>query len=123
MGWKDWSYTKKGALIGFLFGFVLLIFTLIFNFLLRIPFLDDALFSVLFIISIVPLYIFYFLLNLEDFFSRMDLSEGALFIPFIVMGLAPITYLIIGVIIGWIIDIKCGNKSIPHISFWVRGGL
>jgi len=106
MGWKDWSYTKKGALIGFVFGLI-----------------SVGLFFVGIPLAILPMYILYVF---QFIFGDLSYLEGFLLLGWIFVFLAPINYLIIGVIVGWLIDIKSGNKLIkpmPLIYYWFIGGL
>ena len=78
----NWSYTKKGALMGFIFGVV-----------------SIGLFFVGIPLAILPMYLPPFSLLL-----RMELLG-----LWIGIFLAPINYMIIGIIIGWLME-KNRNK-------------
>ena len=99
MGWKDWRYTKRGALIGICFGII----PASINFLVA---------GILGSFSLIPLNIFP---NLWDFvFNRiLNCSGEGCWGYWIILGSLAyiIEFLIWGLVIGWIIEIIKNRKS------------
>jgi len=108
MGWKDWSYVKKGAVVGFCFAVIIYIAHLVLQYLIKDMTLDQLNDSVLFIISSIlidwPLILIMGPLSVCNLF-------GISICPIIIFILFFVIYALIGALIGYIIGkIKNRNK-------------
>jgi len=115
MGWKDWSYVKKGAIIGIVLGIILTLIGLLVSFKCPVGFADSVssegicksyitLLAVPFIgITLSILLIQYYLFNIEGLNLAMSLS------PFIFTLIS----FLIGTFIGWFVGkIKTRGQSV-----------